>query len=119
MEDYLQRIDARTAWDLGCNRGLFSKIMAHRGIKTIAFDNDHECVDRNYTELKKNGSASPYLPLVLDLSNPSPSIGWENRERLSLLERGPVDLVLALALIHHLAITQNIPFSHIAFLLHR
>ena len=71
VEDYLQRIDARTAWDLGCNRGLFSKIMARRGIKTIAFDNDHECVDRNYTELKKNGSTSPYLPLVLDLSTPA------------------------------------------------
>jgi hypothetical protein len=51
---------------------------------------------------------------VLDLTNPSPAIGWENRERMSLFERGPVDAVLALALIHHLAISNNLPFERIA-----
>jgi len=54
------------------------------------------------------------LPLVMDLTNPSPSIGWNNRERMSLLERGPVDMVLALALIHHLAIANNVPLHHLA-----
>jgi len=53
-------------------------------------------------------------PLCLDLTNPSPSVGWANEERLSLVERGPADTVLALALIHHLAISNNVPFSHIA-----
>ena len=53
------------------------------------------------------------LPLCLDLTNPSPSIGWANEERLSLVERGPADTVLALALIHHLSISNNLPFSHI------
>jgi len=54
------------------------------------------------------------LPLVLDLTNPSPAIGWQNRERESLLQRGPADVVLALALIHHLAIANNVPLTRVA-----
>ncbi len=54
------------------------------------------------------------LPLLLDLTNPSPAMGWQNTERSSLLERGPVDLVLAVALVHHLAISNNLPFGKIA-----
>jgi hypothetical protein len=48
------------------------------------------------------------------LTNPSPPIGWENRERMSILERGPADAVLALALVHHLAISNNVPLDRIA-----
>jgi hypothetical protein len=59
------------------------------------------------------------LPLVLDLANPSPAIGWANEERPSVGERGPVDLVLALALVHHLAIGNNVPLSRVAELLAR
>ena len=54
------------------------------------------------------------MPLILDLTNPSPGLGWAHQERQSLLERGPVDAILALALIHHLAISNNLPFEHIA-----
>jgi len=54
------------------------------------------------------------LPLVLDITNPSPGIGWENQERLSLAGRGPADLVLALALIHHLTISNNLPVEKLA-----
>ena len=53
------------------------------------------------------------LPLVLDLTNPSPGIGWENKERKSFISRGPTDAVFALALIHHLAISNNLPFNKI------
>ena len=53
------------------------------------------------------------LPLLLDLTNPTPGIGWENEERSSLLARGPADAVLALALIHHLAISNNLPLDRI------
>jgi hypothetical protein len=62
----------------------------------------------------RNNKETKLLPLCLDLTNPSPSIGWANAERLSLIERGPADTVLTLALIHHLAISNNVPFSHIA-----
>jgi hypothetical protein len=59
------------------------------------------------------------LPLCLDLTNPSPSLGWAHEERLSIIDRGPVDMVFALALIHHLAISNNLPFDSIASFLHR
>jgi hypothetical protein len=54
------------------------------------------------------------LPLVCDLTNPSPGLGWANEERMTLQERGPADLLLALALIHHLAIANNVPLTKIA-----
>jgi ribosomal protein L11 methylase PrmA len=100
-------------WDLGANTGLFSRIASDRGIPTISFDIDPAAVEMNYLESKDKAEAS-ILPLVLDLTNPSPGIGWDNRERMSLTERGPADLALALALIHHLAISNNLPFSKIA-----
>ncbi len=53
----------------------------------------------------------------MDLTNPSPGIGWENGERMSLAERGPADAVLALALVHHLAISNNVPLHRIALFL--
>jgi hypothetical protein len=56
---------------------------------------------------------------VVDLTNPSPGLGWHNRERDSLLERGPVEAVLALALIHHLAISNNVPLLDLAEFFHR
>ena len=57
---------------------------------------------------------SNLLPLVMDLANPSPPIGWANQERMGLAQRGPADLVLGLALIHHLAIANNVPLKMIA-----
>ena len=54
------------------------------------------------------------MPLLLDLTNPSPYLGWENNERKSFLDRSPVDMVLALALIHHLAISNNVPLENIS-----
>ena len=54
------------------------------------------------------------MPLVMDLTNPSPGLGWQNQERMSLVERGPADTVLALALMHHLAISNNVPLGRLA-----
>ena len=48
------------------------------------------------------------------MTNPSPGIGWQNRERMSLIDRGPADTILALALVHHLAISNNVPLDRIA-----
>jgi hypothetical protein len=100
-----------SVWDLGANTGLFSRLASDRGILTISFDMDPAAVEQNYRE---NRSQPLILPLVLDLTNPSPGTGWANRERMSLLDRGPADLGLALALIHHLAISNNLPFGKVA-----
>ena len=102
-----------TVWDLGANTGHFSRMAAGAGATVVAFDSDPACVDRMYVELQKTPQPG-ILPLVLDLANPSAAIGWANRERLSLTERGPADLLLALAVTHHLAIGNNVPLPSIA-----
>jgi len=110
---FLDRTTARTAWDLGANTGLFSRIAAAKEIQTVSFDLDPAAVEANYAQVVR-ADETAVLPLVMDLINPSPAIGWENRERQSLAERGPVDLVLALALVHHLAIGNNVPLERLA-----
>jgi len=101
------------AWDLGANNGLFSRELSRRGIETAASDIDPAAVEQDYLALKA-GNEQHLLPLVIDLTNPSPALGWAHRERSSMLERGPVDLVMALALIHHLAISNNVPLPVVA-----
>ena len=118
VAQFLTRIDPNTVWDLGANVGAFSRIASQAGIQTISFDADPAAVERNYLECGRRGETN-ILPLVLDLTNPSPSIGWGHQERLSLAERGPADAVLALALVHHLAISNNVPLDMIARFFHR
>jgi hypothetical protein len=110
---FLDRVQPKVVWDLGANVGLFSRLASDRGILTISFDADPGCVERNYLESRHKGETN-ILPLLIDLTNPSPAIGWQHEERMSLVERGPADLVLCLALIHHLAISNNLPLPMIA-----
>lgn len=107
---FLERIKAVTVWDLGANTGIFSRLAAEKGSAVIAFDADPSAVEKHYLACLKEKRAG-ILPLVLDLSNPSPDLGWANEERASILRRGPADAVLALALIHHLAISNNVPLD--------
>ena len=113
ISDWLEEIKPKFAWDLGSNTGIFSRIAASKGIETISFDIDSAAVEQNFLNAQKNNEKY-ILPLLLDLTNPSPSIGWENQERKSFADRGPVEIVMALALIHHLAISNNLPLSNIA-----
>jgi len=110
VEQFAADVRPRTVWDLGGNVGTFSRITAKAGAMTVSFDIDPACVERNYLAVRA-GREAHILPLLMDLTNPSPAVGWENRERMSLLERGPADAVLALALIHHLAIGNNVPLE--------
>ena len=112
-DSYLDRIKPRVVWDLGANTGEFSRLASRKGISSIACDIDPAAVERSYLQCKAESNAN-ILPLILDLANPSPAIGWENRERKSFLSRGPVDAVLSLALIHHLVISKNLPLEMIA-----
>jgi ribosomal protein L11 methylase PrmA len=113
VERFLDRVRPRTVWDLGANTGEFSRLAAQRGIPAVAFDIDPAAVEKNYLSCRERGEEN-VLPLVLDLTNPSPGIGWENEERMALRERGPADLVMALALVHHLAISNNLPLPKVA-----
>jgi len=112
IENFFDKTDAKVAWDLGANIGIFSRISSDRGINTISFDIDPAAVEKNYLDSMEKGE-SKILPLLLDLTNPSPDMGWENQERSSIINRGPVDVVLALALIHHLVISNNLPLEKI------
>ncbi len=113
VAEYIDAAQPQSVWDLGANTGVFSRIASERGIPTVAFDIDPTAVERGYREVKQHGEKL-LLPLLQDLTNPSADLGWHNRERSSLLGRGPADLVLALALIHHLAISNNVPFDRLA-----
>lgn len=113
LSRYLELAKVKKLWDIGANTGLFSRVAAKKGIETISMDVDPAAVEMNYLECKKKGDRCT-TPLLIDLINPSPAIGWHNRERMSLVERGPVEGVLALALIHHLAISNNVPLKMIA-----
>ena len=95
-------------WDLGANDGRYSRIAAEGAATTIALDADHGIVEKLYRELRSEGAES-ILPLIGDVADPSPGLGWRGRERLTLAERGRPGLILALALVHHLVIGRMIP----------
>ena len=99
-------------WDLGANNGEFSRLAAEQGIRTVAWDVDPAAVEKGYLAVR-GGKQPLILPLLQDLTNPSGPLGWASTERESLLERGPADVVMALALIHHLAIGNNLPLPMI------
>jgi len=113
VSDWISRVKPNLVWDLGANDGTFSRLASDLGIHAISFDIDPAAVEQNYQQVKTKKEQN-IIPLLLDLTNPSPAIGWHNRERDSLLGRAPADIVLALALIHHLAISNNVPLPQLA-----
>ncbi len=113
VASYVERAAPRTVWDLGANRGVFSRIASRTGAYVVAFDVDHAAVEKNFLRGASERDRS-VLPLVFDATNPSPALGWQNDERSSLVSRGPADAVLALALVHHLAIGNNVPLDRVA-----
>ena len=96
-----------TVWDLGCNQGRYSRIAAKYSDLVLAMDSDHLTVDRLFQRLQSENNRR-IVPLVSDLADPTPSQGWRGTERRSLEHRSKPDLVLCLALIHHLVIGSNL-----------
>jgi hypothetical protein len=113
VSEWTKRLQPKIAWDLGANNGVFSRVVSTDCPCVVSFDIDPAAVEQNYRQVKKDKTEN-LLPLVLDLTNPTPAIGWANRERNSFGERGPADMVLALALVHHLAISNNVPLPQLA-----
>lgn len=111
----LNDITYESVLDLGANEGEFSKLCKKDAL-VVAADFDSACINNLYAVLKKEKKKN-ILPLVLDMSFPSPAIGWNNTERREFFKRKQFDTVLALALIHHLAIGKNISMEQIAALL--
>jgi SAM-dependent methyltransferase len=98
------------AWDLGCNDGHYTRLIAADARYVVAVDADPSPVQTLYEALKSEG-ATTILPLVGNLADPSPGLGWRGVERRTLPERGRPDLTLCLALVHHLAISGNVPLK--------
>jgi hypothetical protein len=118
VNEVLDRLRPKRLYDLGGNVGPYSRLSANRGVYTVCFDVDPLCVHDNYE--KASQEKNKYLlPLVLDLTNPTPNLGFSLNERSSIYDRGQADITLALALLHHLRITGNVPMVNIASFLSR
>jgi ribosomal protein L11 methylase PrmA len=113
VREWSSNVKPSLVWDLGANNGVFSRVAGETGAYVVSSDIDPAAVEQNYRQMKSEKSEN-LLPLLLDLTNPSPAIGWANAERDSFAVRGPADMVLALALIHHLAISNNVPLPQLA-----
>jgi ribosomal protein L11 methylase PrmA len=115
VREFIDLVEPKPALvqDLGANTGQFSKVAADAGYSVISQDIDPVAVEKNYLNAVASNETG-VLPLLLDLTNPSPALGWNLEERMSFLQRSNGNLVLALALIHHLAISNNVPLELIA-----
>jgi hypothetical protein len=113
VADIIEQVRPGRVCDLGANTGRFSRLASDRSIPTLSCDLEIDCVEDSYQQAIREGETS-LLPLVLDLLNPSSATGWRNLERQSFLERCQPDLVLALALVHHLVFAGNLPLVEIA-----
>lgn len=102
----------RLAWDLGCNRGRYSRLVARHADSVVAMDSDHGCVELLYQSLKRDGETK-VLPLLMNIVNATPAQGWRGLERTRIEDRARPDFVLCLGLIHHLVIAANIPLPEV------
>jgi hypothetical protein len=114
--DFVRRIAAQKqraiTWDLGANDGYFSRLTAPHSDWVVAADADELVIDRLFQSLG-GSEATNVLPIVFDLSDPSPGLGWRGRERKRLDERSRPDLVLLLAVVHHLVVSGNLPLTEV------
>ncbi len=118
VEGALARSGGSRAWDLGANTGRYSRVAADAGYRVVALDVDPAAVERGYRAIRADGRED-ITPLLADITNPSPPLGWGSAERAGLLDRIDADVILALALVHHLAIGANVPLPMIATLFAR
>lgn len=107
-----RRLPCHLVYDLGANTGAYSRLAARHASWVVALDGDALAVERHYQRLRAEGPTN-ILPLVMDLANPSPALGWRHAERASFADRGRPDLVLALALLHHLSLSAHVPIAEL------
>lgn len=111
--EFFSTHSCRSILDYGCNTGEFSELVSPHTKTVIAVDSDERCIDNLYLRQKAGSCPKNILPLVQDLATPSSPSGWESRERRGFSERIQTEGFLALALIHHLRFSNNVPTDHI------
>jgi hypothetical protein len=113
VRQMVEQVKPRVIWDIGGNDGTYSRALSGLAQRIVCMDADPMAVNRNYVACRRERIAN-VIPLIVEFTNPSPDLGFANRERSSLEQRGKPDMAMVLALIHHLAITHNLPFAYIA-----
>lgn len=116
VRELLEETRPAEVLDIGCNTGTYSFLAADCGANVTAVDGDHDAIEVLYRRLKENPAS--INPMVVDLGNPSPAIGYMNVERESFLDRSKPDCVMALALIHHLLVSANMSLDAISEQMH-
>jgi SAM-dependent methyltransferase len=113
VERVVREFRPRNILDVGCNTGFFSFLAAKSGARVVAIDSDPVVAGDVWRAARKD--RLDVLPLVVDLTRPTPAVGWRNRECLAFLERarGAFDAVLMLAVIHHMLVSERIPLREI------
>ena len=110
IEKFVAESESAVVWDLGCNTGDYSVAALTAGAEyVVGFDVDQGALDKAFDRVRKENLN--LLPLYFDATNPAPEQGWAEGERRGMAERGPADAILALALIHHIAISGNVPLA--------
>lgn len=113
VQTVVERFGPRAVFDLGCNNGDFSVMAAEQGAAVLAVDSDPAVIDSLWQRAR--AGSLPISPTVMSFAHPSPATGWRNRECPSFLERtrGRFDAVFALAVVHHLLVTDRIPLPEV------
>lgn len=116
VEEFVRKVSPRLVWDLGCNTGRYAETALQAGAQyVVGIDSDAGALDGAFARARERQLA--LLPLLVDLVNPSPGQGWRGEERQALADRGRPDALLALAVVHHLAIARNVPLDEVVALL--
>jgi len=110
ISDIIDELNPKVLWDIGGNNGEFTRLASNKGIDSILFDIDYAAIEKSYRKTKEENEEN-IASFVMDFTNPSPGLGWNNKERLSIFNRSNADIVFGLALIHHLCISNNLPLS--------
>jgi ribosomal protein L11 methylase PrmA len=116
VKDFTRTVSPGLLWDLGCNTGRYAEAALEAGARyAIGIDSDPGALDQAFARARER--VLSLLPLLVDLVNPSPGQGWRGHERQDLMDRGRPDALLAIAVVHHIAIARNIPLDEIVSLL--
>lgn len=111
ITSFIQHVKPKLLYDLGCNSGKYALLASHVGAEyVVGFDGDIGSIERAAVSAAENKT---FLPLYMDLANPSPSQGWNQAERIGMKQRAKADALLALAIVHHLVIANNVPLEKV------
>jgi hypothetical protein len=113
ISEIIDEFNPKVLWDIGGNNGEFTRLASNKGIDSILFDIDYAAIEKSYRKTKEDNEEN-IASFVMDFTNPSSGLGWNNKERLSIFNRSNADIVFGLALIHHLCISNNLPLDFVA-----